>query len=478
MFILFRLSSSFKQFYAWSLDGDIFESVLPCPNVQKTFDDPTGIKTIINNDKHLGPNRFFSHYFVHKTFREVPFLLQNFCNPIDSVYYTAAIAKLMMQILILLLLAIIINGNFKLFSLKFIFTIAILIPFFQTNGKHLAGEIGIIDCSITYCFFYAMPLIFLLLYYLPLFFELLHNKRIKMNWILITLWTIFAIISCFSGPTIPPVILITNLILFSYLFIKNWNSDRNPSFSRRCLNAFKLIPKRMYLFLFPIVFLALYSTFLGTYNNAYSEIQLSLKKLYFILPKGIWNSFFNSVSYIIILFMLITNYLIVFFKYKNNTQYRKIVNLYRFLIVFAFIYTLLLPLGGYRPYRPLILRYDTIIPITILSILTICYVFLFILKQLQSEKWKYYLKISYPSVYFLIFTFFIVKNSIRIHNNDCEKSSLYIIANSEEDIVVLDNDCAVVGWGTFATPEESKHHGELIYLWNITDKPKLWYNRP
>jgi hypothetical protein len=475
VFILVFLSKNFKQFYSCRLDGDIAESVLPYPSVQKTFDDPTGIKTIINNDKHWGTNRFFSHYFLHKTLREVPLLLQKFSNSIDSIYYTSAIAKLVMQVLIILLLVIIINGNFKIFSLKSIFTAAILLPFFQINGGNLTHEIGIIGGSITYNFFYAMPLIFLLSYYIPVFFELLHNKRFKMNWLLIILWTIFAIISCFSSPTIPPVILIINMILFLYVFIKNWRVTENQTIFKKTFNALKLINLRTYLFLIPISFLALYSLFLGTFNSAYNDIQLSLKDMYMLLPKGILKSFFTSVSYLIFFFLLIINYLIVFLKYKNDTQYKKIVELYRFLIVFSAIYVLLLPLGGYRPYRPLILRCDTIIPITVLSIFTICYVFLFILKQLKTEKWNYYLKTVYPLCFFLIFAFFLGKNGVRIHN-ECEKSSLYTIANSNEDIVVLDNDCAVVGWTTFENPDDSKPYGELLYLWKITDRKKRWYN--
>jgi hypothetical protein len=98
--IILDLSKSFKQYCACRLDGDIAESVLPYADVQKTFDDPTGINTITNNEKYLGTNRFFSHYFLHKTFRRIPFLLQNFYDPIASVYYTAAIAKLIMQIAI------------------------------------------------------------------------------------------------------------------------------------------------------------------------------------------------------------------------------------------------------------------------------------------------------------------------------------------------------------------------------------------
>jgi len=474
--IVLALSKSFKQYYGCRLDGDIAESVLPYPDIQKTFDDPTGIKTIINNDSHLGPNRFFSHYFLHKTFREIPFLLQNFYDPIESVYYTSAISKLLMQILILFLLTTIILGSFNIFSLKFIVTFLILIPFIPTNGTHLSHEIGLIDRSVTYSFFYAIPLIFLLLYYLPLFFEFLHNKKIKMNWILIILWAIFAIIACFSGPIIPPTILIANFILLFYLFIKNWKENTNRPFFEKVVKALKLITVRNYLFLLPISLLALYSTFLGTYNMAYSGVQLPLKDLYLILPRGVLNSL-ATISYLMILLLLISHYLIVFYKYRNDLQAKKIFDLYRFLIIFSIIYILILPFGGYRPYRPLILRYDTIIPITVLSIITIYYTFLFIVKQFKTETWKYWLKTTYFVMFFAILVIFAAKNKTKTYNS-CEKLSLYTIANSKEEIVILDNECAVVGWEPIYSPEESKPYAELLYFWNITDEVKLYYNLP
>jgi hypothetical protein len=62
--------------------------------------------------------------------------------------------------------------------------------------------------------------------------------------------------------------------------------------------------------------------------------------------------------------------------------------------------------------------------------------------------------------------------------NECERASLYIISNSKEDIVILDNDCSVVGWHPLYTPEESIYYGKLLYLWNITDEVKLYYNCP
>jgi len=381
-----------------------------------------------------------------------------------------------MQILILLLLVVIISGKTNIFSLAFMSIAALLIPFFQTNGRFLAREIGLIDRSVSYCFFYALPLIFLLLYFLPIFYELLHHKRIKMRGFGLILGSIFAVISCFSGPLNSPVILITNLLLFLYLFHRNWKVAPIESFFKRIKVSFKNIDKRFYLFLLPITLLALYSTFLGTYINAYAEAQISLKELYLLLPKGILKTF-TSISYIIFIVLLISNYLIVFFKYKNDEQAKRIVGLYRFLIVFSMLYILLLPLGGYRPYRPFVLRYDTMIPITVFSIITICYTSLFILKQLKTENRRTYLKKLYPSVFFLILLFFLIRNNTYIYN-ECEKKSLYILSQTEEDITALAHNCFVISCGEIKVPKESKNYGELLYLWNITDKPKLYYNLP
>ena len=474
IFISLSLSKSFRQYYVTTLDGDIAESTLPYSPIQKTFDDPTGIKTIINKDYHTGTNRFFSHYFLHLTYRTVPSLLQKFTNPIDSVYYTSAIAKIIIQILILLLLTFIINGKTNVFSLRFIVTATLLIPFFQTNGKYLAHEIGIMDKYVSYCFFYALPLVFLLLYYFPIFLEFLHDKKVKITWYFAIIWAVIAIIACFSGPLNSPIVLITNAILFTHIFYRNWKTNKANSFYKKILNTIQTIDSRIYIFLFPITLIALYSTFLGTFIGVYPELQLSLKDMYLILPKGILKSF-TSVSYIIFLFLLLTNYFIVFYKYRNVSQSSKIFGLYRFLIVFSLIYILLLPLGGYRPYRPHILRYDTILPITILSILTICYTSLFILKQLKNEKWSFYLKTIYPSVFLSLLVFFLIRNKTYVYN-ECEKTALKIISNSEEDIVALDCNCAVISWEPLYNPEESKNYGELLYLWKITDKPKLYYN--
>jgi hypothetical protein len=475
VFIVLDLSHSFRQYKVHTLDGDIAESVLPYSDIQKTFDDPTGIKTIINNDKHLGPNRFFAHYFMYITFNKGPLLLRNYYEPVESVYLTAAISKLLIQIAILLLLAIIVSGSFNFFSTRFMIAAAIITPFILTNGYRMVAQIGIIDISVTYTFFYALPLIFFLLYYLPIIFELIHDKKIKMNGLMIVLWSIFAIVSCFSCPINSPIIVIINSLLFLFLFFKAWQTNNNNLLFSRAFICFRNISRRNYLFLIPITILALYSTFLGTYNNAFSDIQLSLKQLYSILPRGIWKNF-TSEGYLVLAALLIINFLMISLKYSKEAHYKTVRGLYFFLITYSIIYILLLPFGGYRLSRPLLLRYDTVMHITVLSIITISYTIIFISKFLMKEKW-YGLKIVYPAVLLFFVTFLLANGKICVYN-DCEKASLHIIANSEEDVVALDNNCAVLSWGPLSTPEVSSwfRYDELLYLWNITDKPKQYYN--
>jgi ABC-type uncharacterized transport system permease subunit len=113
------------------------------------------------------------------------------------------------------------------------------------------------------------------------------------------------------------------------------------------------------------------------------------------------------------------------------------------------------------------------LPVTVISIITIAYTFIFIIKQLKTEKWKYYLKTIYFSVFFLLLLFFLIRNTTYVFN-ECEKNALYTIANSKENIVALENDCPVVSWEPLYTPKESKNYGTLLYLWNITNTEKLF----
>ena len=457
------------QYKNFTLDGDFAESVIPKPYLNDLMADPLGIKAVTEQERHFASNRFFSHWIFMKTFRTLPLALQSITNPIDSVYLACAICKIAMHISLLILLTIIITGETKFFKRKFILVAAFLSPFFQGNG--FVRKMGLIDPSMTYSFFYAMPAIFLLLYFLPLILELFHGKSFKMNWFTIILWILLAFLICFSGPLNPGVVLIVSMILLLYKFIQNFTAFNKISFLSRCYKSVVYIPKKYYLYLIPISLLALYSLYVGSFNSAGTIADVSVLELYKKLPRGIFK-IFTSTPWVIIILLLLFNYLIIGLKYKDDSDKRKLFLLLKFVLIFSIIYILLLPLGGYREYRPYILRYDTIIPITLFAFILIGATTLFLLK-----KNIFRLKLLYPSIIVIILAIFVFNDKIIIHNI-CEKESMKYIAQWEDDVVMLTNNCAVISWIPYYTPEEGYYFGELLYLWRITDRPKLYYNQP
>lgn len=140
------------------------------------FNSPTGLDVILGDQKYHNPNRFFSHWIYNRYFDSTPFLLQKFTNPIQSIYLTSAISKIIFQILLIYLLSMFITGKRNVFKLDFIIAAVLITPLFQTNGYR--SYMGIIDSSITYTFFYAMPFILLMLYFSPFIFHHLFLKHI------------------------------------------------------------------------------------------------------------------------------------------------------------------------------------------------------------------------------------------------------------------------------------------------------------
>jgi hypothetical protein len=108
---------------------------------------------------------------------------------------------------------------------------------------------------------------------------------------------------------------------------------------------------------------------------------------------------------------------------------KKIISSLKWIALFAFIYILLLPLGGYRPYRSNILRFDTVMPITICLFYIYGLSTLFLLENITKRKSMYYAAII---TFSLIFTY---ADHSTLNENECEKQALMTIANSEDQIV-------------------------------------------
>jgi hypothetical protein len=149
-----------------------------------------------------------------------------------------------------------------------------------------------------------------------------------------------------------------------------------------------------------------------------------------------------------------------------------LIRILKWIGIFALIYILLLPFGGYRPYRPRIIRYDTIMPVTIGLIYFFSASSYFLLNHLNKK-----VKKNYAAGLIFVLLVFIVADFEGFGENSCERMALKKMADSKEKIIELPKDCFVLGWENKFDYAQTEKEAELIYFWKITNEKKLYYNK-
>lgn len=244
----------------------------------------------------------------------------------------------------------------------------------------------------------------------------------------------------------------------------------NPSFKRGLL-AFKKIPHLIMFFFIGFCIFSLYSLYIGQNNALNFGDSISLFDRYSVLPKGIYNLISKKIAFPLMLLMITINMIIIQKHYKS-AEGRKILNLINWIGVFAIIYILLLPLGGFRNYRENIIRYDTIMPVTLGIIFVFGVTSFYLIKHISKK----YEKIYVLSIIVLLSIF---TNADRLNTKpyECERKALETIALSSENIVLLDCDCPVMDWHKIYDYKKSERNAELLNYWNITKGEKLYYHK-
>jgi hypothetical protein len=459
IFLMGDFTFSFIQYYNMPLFGDLAGHVLPDEAIQPVFDDPFGFHLLLTGETHSNPNRFFVHWVLADYFQNIPLCLQNFTNPINSVYLTSAIAKLVIQLLFVYLLAFFISGSANPAKKNFLIAAVIIAPLFQAYG--FWSRMGIVDKSIVYTFFYALPLVILMLFFLPVFNRLMHRRKITTThyFYMVPLIVILPL----SGPLVPAVILIVSFLIFLNLFIQS--EERN-------LVAFlKSVPNSFYILLIAINLWSLYSLFLGFYNSNYKGEMISLAERFSRLPEGIFSQLFHSLGFPLMLLFIGIN--IWYIKRINNDEGKKLIRILIWIGIFALLYILLLPFGGYRPYRPRIIRYDTFMPVTVSLIYYFGVSTYFLINHFKTNSKQRY--VAAVLLCLLVFTFADMKG---IGRNRCERQAFEKMARSNDSIITIPKDCFVLDWQNMHDYTQSEKKAELINYWRITDKKKLFYNEP
>jgi hypothetical protein len=467
IFLLFEIVFSFRRHFYFPIDGDLPSIVVPSKNYQTVLHDPFGLNVLLHDSVYSAPNRFFTHLIMQVYFQQIPVLLQHLTTPVSSIYYSFALAKTLIQFFIIYLFAIYISGKKRFWDPDFLLAAALITPLFQIYGYNFF--MGIIDHSISYTFFYALALSLVLLFFLPFFcfwfFEYRINKLTTIGLICL------AIILAFNGPLNSPVILIICPFVILISFAHNFNEYINSNLAIRILASIKKIPYTIVIVFGLAILFCLYSFLIGKNNSENLWAGISIEERYARLPKGLYSQFTTKLGPALVLLMVLVNSLIIR-KYKISERAGKLLGIVKWFVILSIVYILLLPFGGYRYYRPNIIRMDTIMPVTLGMMLCYGLTTYYIIKKIRL-RWK---KVYLGMVIFFTAVFINADTSFGKYNA-CERRTLEKISKSPEKIVFLDCECSVMSWETTTNYKDSEIKTDLLFHWNVIKQKKLFYQK-
>lgn len=467
--LLADTSYSFYQHYHMPLDGDMAEIILPSPEkgYYHVLKDPFGISVLKSHQRYSNPNRYFAHLTASGYFKNVPLWLQNIYSPIASIYLASGLAKILMQLVFILLLAYFISGISKISENKFLIAAVLVVSLFQSAGYN--RYMGIIDQSIIYSFFYALPLALLMIFFIPFYKHIYFNKPFKPGIFQSIILFISIVFLAFNGPLIPGIVLIGSFLILYNKWLINYKSKSTKNFFPRSFQAIFDLPKTLSFFLILFSLLSLYSLYIGTFNDLNYGNYISVWERYSRVPLGIYYQFTSKLAFPL-LFLAITLNSIIIKRSIKTLEGKKYLQVQKWLIAFCLMYILLLPLGGFRIYRENILRYDTIIPVT----MVIIYLFgksSYILVFNLNKKYKTYFIVAI-AIIILIFT---NSDTMDLSRYNFEVKELEKLSNSNEAINRIDNRYPLMTWENKSNYKDTELNAKLLYYWNVTDTVRMYY---
>lgn len=458
---------SFYQYYYIPLDGDMSAIIVPSSQFQKMMQDPFGMHALINHEMYMGSNRFFAHWTMKLYFETIPILIQYFNDPITSIYLSCAFAKIITHLLLVLFVWFYCFEKPSIKSHHFILFTLIISSFFQTYGFH--NTMAIIDTSITYHFFYAWPMCLLMLFYLPFIFHFYHHKHFHFRPIQQMFSYLLALIMAFNGPLLPAIVTIISFIIAMSLIWTCLKKHEENTFFNYFKHQISLIPKSFVFLYFFSLMTSIYSLYIGTFNVENLNTKIAILDRYQKLPNGLFKILTENLGWSLIIVITFTN---IYLERKiNSLSTFKINRTIKYIGLFILLYLVLLPLGGYREYRPFIIRNDTLIPVTIIILILNGILILNNLHHINQQFKKYYIGF----LLFIVVAFNISDSKIP-KTNLCEKNALLNISNSKIDTLRLTNDCTVMSWNKIKKSEALHLNSIFLKNVNVIQKNVIFYH--
>jgi hypothetical protein len=461
LYVVVDLVCTFVQYSRVALDGDLTAIVLPSAGYARVLQDPFGWAVLTKQAVYAAPNRFFAHATLAAYFRVLPGWLQVVLPPIDSLYVAAALFSTLTQALLVYVLAVYSSGTGRLSRRRLWLAMALLTPFFQTQGY--AGEMAIIPQAITYTFFYPWPLLLLLVWLLP-FYRLAQGQPWRLSALGVVASAALAVVLAFNGPLIPGVVAV--LVLGVGL---HWLRAPGPWLGRlRAVPWPALLPALLGA-------LCAYSLFIGRNNSENTWATLSLGARYQLLPLGVVKQLTGKLGMPLLVLVCLGNAYLLRRWATPTPENRRIRLVLRWVGWFALAYVLLLPLGGYRSYRPYLLRFDSISPITLSLFFFYVLSASYLLRALPARGRPWYT----AGVLLVAFIYANADRKLRVPDgNDCERQALTQLAQAPATVslVQLPQACNVLSWQLITDPAASATNAAMLAEWHVTRGPKRYFH--
>ena len=450
-FLVLDTVYTFLQHHQVALDGDLSSLVLPSPYYEPVLASPFGWEAITGEESYASPNRFFVHWSMYHYFRIGPRWLGALTDTVEGIYLSSAIAKTGAHLLLLVLLSWLAGREGS--ARDWLWAAVLLAPLFQSAGFY-RPVIGLIEPSPTYTFFFAWPSV-LMLALLVLVAKHWEQPGTDLS-SRVALFIGLIVVLPFTGPIVPGVIMVS-LGLFGIGNMAIWVSEGKAAWIERCGSR---LPLLYWIGLGVLGLLGFYSLYLGMLSTEQQE-SVSIGARYLRLPKGLWNMLTNKPALPLLLAGLLWHVFQLRRRQRDGVR-QWIKGEVQYLLLFVLLYLLLLPLGGYRDYRPDIVRRDTIQPV----LLVLFYLWgrsgVMLVNSLRQRPWP-----VLPT--FALLLLFTLADITAVDEPSCERETMQQLATAGQDTILLDPDCPILTWRQVPN-QDTRPPSELLVLWGVLEE--------
>lgn len=453
VFLIGDLGYSFLHYADAPIDGDLPAVVLPGIEEQKVLDDPFGFHVLISGDGHSGTNRYFMRALRYQWFNHLPQAIQSFTSPVESIYIAAGMLKLLIHIVGVIAATLLARSIFRITNL-WLAVVALLTSLcFQHSGY--IHTMGMIDPAVTYAVAYGGT-VFLFFIWVWVTSRLIQRASILYQ----VLSYLILLVLSFAGALGPAMILVA---LVTYLiFLRKTHGNIRAVW--QALTA----RQDLVVLAIGIVLLASYSLWLGSMNTENQISDLSIIERYLALPVGLFKMLSHNPGLLYLLLGLALNaWLLSRFQNEQNKLFRQLL---LWVGIFSVIFILLLPLGGFRDYRPYVVRRDTLLPLIFLLTFLFSVSSVLILSQQLTSRWKL---ISAAAIGAIAIIFFVV-DIAPLGRNACQRGLIKQLQLSDASPTVLDSDGLLMTWDPVEKADESAYVSAVLVKWNILQDPTLF----